>query len=323
MSKRVFIVWARYHRRSELLAQHFGATIHYVYYGKVGKLWQAPVRYLIEAWQTWRILRRERPDIIFVQNPPIFAVVVVFLYARCHGARYVIDSHTGAFLGPKWGWSVGLHRRLSRGALTTIVHNTDIEKVVSSWGCRSLVIAFVPGEYPIALPAALDGKFNVAVVGSFGADEPVDIVFEAASRLREVGFYLTGDFNRLAPSLLAKAPDNCHLTGYLRYEQYVGLLREVDAIMVLTTRDSTLLMGGFEAVSLGIPLIISDWPVLRDYFYLGAVHIPNTALGVYEGVRRVQSELADLRPGVLELRTQLEAEWEQKFAELQNLLGGS
>jgi len=31
MSKRVFIAWASYHRRSELLAQHFRATLYYVY----------------------------------------------------------------------------------------------------------------------------------------------------------------------------------------------------------------------------------------------------------------------------------------------------
>ena len=76
MRKITFIVWARYHRRSELLAQHFGATIHYVYHGQMGQLSQAPGRYLVQAWQTWRILRQERPDVIFVQNPPIFAVLV-------------------------------------------------------------------------------------------------------------------------------------------------------------------------------------------------------------------------------------------------------
>jgi len=49
-----------------------------------------------------------------------------------------------------------------------------------------------------------------------------------------------------------------------------------------------LLSGAFEAVSLGTPLIISDWPILRNYFSLGMVHIPNSVGGVCEGVRRLR-----------------------------------
>jgi hypothetical protein len=331
MRKIVFIAWARYHRRSELLAQHLGATMHYICSGQRGKLLRGPVKYLaqalqaavrypVQARQTWRVLRRERPDVVFVQNPPIFCVLVAFLYARRYSASYVIDSHTGAFLSPKWRWSVGLHRVLSRGALTTIVHNKSQEKIVKRWGCRYCVLAFTAGDYPAGERFPLDGQFKVAVITAFEGDEPLDVVFEAASRLPEVRFYVTGDSKRIARHLLAKKPDNCHLTGYLTYDQYVGLLHGVDAIMDLTVQDHTLLMGGFEAVSLGNPLITSDWPVLRDFFSLGAVHIPNTVEGVCEGVRQAQREQAKLQQDSLILREQLQSEWEQRFTELQSLL---
>ncbi|MCK4823059.1 hypothetical protein KA005_45275, partial [bacterium] len=128
--KIMFIAWIRYQQRSERLAKHLGAKMRYFYYGQQGKLLQAPVKYLVEALQSWRELRRYRPDVVFVQNPPIFCVLVVFLYAQLYGARYVIDSHTGAFLSWKWRWSLGLHRMLSRRALTTIVHNKSQEKIV-------------------------------------------------------------------------------------------------------------------------------------------------------------------------------------------------
>jgi len=320
LSKRVFIVWARYHRRSELLAQHFGATIHYVYDSQVGRLSQAPVRYLAQARQTWRVLRRERPDVIFVQNPPIFCVLVAVLYAQRYGAQYVIDSHTGAFLSAKWRWSVGIHRLLSKHALATIVHNTSQEKIVEEWGCRYLVIGFTPGSYPRGEDFTLDGQFNVAVVSGFCPDEPLGLVFEAAALLPEVSFYVTGDSTRIARPLLSKKPGNCFLTGYLSYERYVGLLRGVDAIMVLTTGDHTLLMGAFEAVSIGTPLIVSDWPILRDYFSLGTVHVPNTVEGICEGVCLAWRKQMTLQQEILVLREQLQAEWVRKFAELQQLL---
>jgi glycosyltransferase involved in cell wall biosynthesis len=286
----------------------------------MGQLSQAPVRYLAQARQTWRILRQERPDVIFVQNPPIFAVVVASLYARLYGARYVIDSHTGAFLSPKWRWSIGLHRMLSRGALTTIVHNESQGRLVQRWGCPYCVVAFTPGDYPPGEPYPLSERFNVAVICSFEVDEPLEILFEAASHLREVCFYVTGDPQRIDRSLLVKKPENICLTGYLPYDHYVGLLRGVSAIVDVVNTDHTMLMGAFEAVSLGVPLIVSDWPTLRDYFSLGTVYVPNTVDGICEGVRRVQRDHAQLQRDILLLREQLQLDWMQKFAELQHLL---
>lgn len=315
-----FIVWARYHRRSELLAEHLRATIHYVYNGEMGQVLQAPVRYLAEGWQTWRILCRERPDVIFVQNPPIFAVVMVSFYARCYGARYVVDSHTGAFLSSRWRWSVGLHRLLSRRALTTIVHNDSQGRLVQRWGCPYCVIGFTPGGYPPGDPYPLSEKFNIAVICGFDADEPIEILFQAAGRLSEVSFYFTGDAKRLDPRLLRKKPSNICLTGYLSYDRYVGLLRGVDAIMDLVNNEHTMLMGAFEAVSLGVPLVVSDWPMLRNYFSLGTVYIPNTVDGICEGVRRMQDEHTNLRRDIVLLREKLDNEWTLKFTELRHLL---
>jgi hypothetical protein len=108
----------------------------------------------------------------------------------------------------------------------------------------------------------------------------------------------------------------------LPYEQFLALLRGVDAIIVLTTRDHTLLSGAWEAVSLGIPLIVSDWPILRDQFFMGTIHIPNTVAGLCDGVRRVKLEKQALKRDILSLREKLLDEWTQKFTKLQNLLEG-
>ncbi len=314
--KITFIAWDPYTRRSDLLAQRLGATIHHIFHGQRGKLRQVPERYLRQTRETWPILRREKPDVVFVQNPPILCVLVAFFYAQRYGARFVIDSHTAAFLSPKWRWSLGLHRMLSRRAVTTIVHNESQAKIVKSWGCRYCVLGDPLGNYPSAEPFPVNGQLNVAVINSFGEDEPVDVVLEAAAKLPEVGFYITGDSRHAAPRLLAKRPDNCHFTGYLPYGQYVGLLQGVDFVMDLTTRDHCLLSGAFEAVSIGTPLIVSDWPILRDYFSLGTVHVSNTVPGICEGVQRAQRERPALRQGILQLREKLEVQWNREFAEL-------
>jgi glycosyltransferase involved in cell wall biosynthesis len=321
MTKGTFIAWERYDRHSELMAYHFGTSLHFIYHGPKGwHLIRALSRYMTQVKETWHILCDERPEIIFVMNPPIFAVLVVFLYSLRQRARYIIHSHTAAFLSSPWSWFVWLHRLLSKKALTTIVHNKDQEKIVQRWGCRYHVLGFTPGDYSYSEDFPVNGKFNVAVIAIFSSDEPLETVFEASSRLPGVDFYVTGDYRKISQDRLSKKPGNCHLTGFLSYGQYVSLLRKADAVLDLTTRDHTILMGGFEAVSIGTPLITSDWPILKDYFSQGTVHVSNTVEGICEGVRRVQSEGDVLRLGMQQLRDRLQNEWEQKFEELESLI---
>ena len=314
------IVWARYHRRSELLAQHLGANIFYIAYGQKGRKLHTLVKYPVQAFKTWPILRRERPDVILVQNPPIFCALFVYLYSCLYSTQFVIDSHTGAFISPGWRRFLRLHRWLSRRALATIVHNVDQERIVNSWGCRYCVIGFTPGDYSQYEPFPLDGKFNVAVITDFGIDDPIAEIFSAAALVPEVSFYVTGDYRRVPDSLLIRKPENCRLTGYLSYSQYLGLLRSADVVMDVVNRNHTLLMGGFEAVSLGKPLITTDWPLLRDYFSLGTIYVRNTQDEICEAVRRAKRDQPRLQLEMDVLREHLNYEWEQKSIELQRLI---
>lgn len=320
MQKRLFLAWARYHRRSELLALHLNADLHYVYSVQKRRSFGKLVGYVRQAYETWHILHKKRPDVILIQNPPIFAVLVAYCFTKSHGGRFVIDSHTGAFLSSPWSSFVWLHQILSRRALTTIVHNKSQEEILKRWECRHIVVAFTPGDYSKMEDYPLSGKFSVAVVSTYQLDEPLDVVFEVASQLPAIDFYVTGNHGDVKDQMLQKKPTNCFLTGYLSYPQYVGLLSKADVVLDLTTRNHTLLMGGFEAVSVGTPLITSDWPVLKDYFSLGTVHVPNTVEGIRLGILRAQSENSVLRGKMKQLQLQLQAEWEEKLEELQGLL---
>ncbi len=320
--KSTFIAWERYERRSDLLAQHLGASMHHVYYGQRGRWVQVPSRYVKQAAETWKILLRERPELILVQNPPIVVVLIAFLYGWLHKSHYAIDSHTAAFLSPRWRWSVGLHRLLSRHARVTIVHNDSQADIVKEWGCSYCRVGFVPGHYPAGDRFALNGKFNVAMISTSSEDEPLECVLEGVRQMPEVQLYVTGHSGLAIGRMSVTKPDNCHFTGYLPYEKYIGLLRGVDAVMDLTTRDHTLLAGGFEAVSLGTPLIVSDWPILKEYFPLGTVHVSNTAEGIRDGLRRAQRQSKELRQGILLMQEKLQTQWEIELAKLQSILHG-
>ena len=202
----------------------------------------------------------------------------------------------------------------------TIVHNNSQEIIVREWKCPYCVIGFTPGSYPEGEPFPFHGHFNVAVVSTYGDDEPLAIILEATRCMPGVDFYFTGDDHGVAQQIKVNKPENCYFTGYLSYARYIDLLRHADAVMDLTTRNDTLLMGGFEAVSLGTPLITSDWPVLKEYFYMGTIHIPNTVNGVCEGVRRCQLEKVLLQKDILILKEELQNDWNRRINELKLIL---
>jgi hypothetical protein len=102
--------------------------------------------------------------------------------------------------------------------------------------------------------------------------------------------------------------------------QYAGLLRGADVIIDLVSNGHTLLCGAFEAVSVGTPLIVSDWPILRECFPIGTIHIPNTVEGVRDGVRQAQLQQDELRCEIRLLREQHQVKWVHKFKKLQHML---
>lgn len=315
-----YISWARFDHRSQLLSHHLGATMHFIYNNKLSRVVWLPFRYLTQGLKTWQVLLDERPDLIFVQNPPIVCALLAFLYASLYRASYVIDSHTAAFLSPKWRATLGLHRVLSHKALLTIVHNEAQEEIVKKWGCKYYVLDDPLKGYPEGKSYPFKAGFNVVVISTFSEDEPLAFVFQAAKLLPDVGFYITGDSKRDPELLPAQMPGNCNLTGFLPYEEYIGLLKGSNAIMDLTTRDHTLLCGAFEAVSLEKPLITSDWKILRDHFPFGTVHIPNTVDGILDGVQQIKRNQAKFQQEMAVLREQLTKEWNLKFSRLQNML---
>ena len=315
----LFVAWFAYSRRSQLIADKFQMTLHLVHSLK-RRRFLVPLRYVLQAVRTFLILAREKPRLVFVQNPPIFAAIVAYIYARLWKAQYIIDSHTGALLDPWWKWSLPVHAFLSRRAITTIVTNAHLKALVDSWGARSFIIADIPTTFPQGKPFPLNGKFNIAVINTFSPDEPLEQVLEVAATLPEVQFYVTGNLKWAKKSLFENQPANVTFTGFLPDEEYFGLLRAVQAVMVLTTDDHTMQRGACEAVSLGKPIITSNWPILRGYFDKGTIHVDNSAHSIEAAVARMQRERAKLEREIAVLQEQRWQEWEHKQAKLTELL---
>jgi glycosyltransferase involved in cell wall biosynthesis len=304
------------------LSEKFGLKLYLVHSLK-RRYFLAPLRYVLQTLQTLVILLRERPRLIFVQSPPVFAPLVVMAYAWLARAQVVIDAHSGALISPLWRWSLPLHAALSRRAAATIITNEHLQQQVASWGARTFIIADIPTVFPEGIRPPLPAGLSLVVINTFSPDEPLEAVMQAAASLPQVSFFVTGDPIRASRAVLERCPANVRFTGFLPDPNYIGLLRAVDGVLVLTTDDHTMQRGACEAVSLGVPIITSDWPILRDYFHQGTIHVNNTPEGIRQGVLQLAEDKARLQREILDLQAERRAEWRVKHAALAALLQGA
>jgi len=319
-----YISWAPHCSRSDHTARELGGTSHMVYWSRLGShpatVW---LKYLGQAVGTWRILARERPDAVFVMSPSPIAVLAVYCYCALTRTSFVIDAHSGAFQNPKWRALRGLQYWLCRRALTTIVTNAHLASLVNRRGGRTVIVPDVPVRFPEPPMHARDRPtFVVACVTSFGTDEPIDAIFEAAHRLPCVTFYMTGDASRLGDRLAAK-PDNVTLTGFLDVPQYGALLQTADVVIALTTVDHTMLRGAYEAIYQCTPVIVSNSPILREAFDEGSVHVDNSADAIVAAIRDVQQRPDAFREGARRLKARKESRWSESRRALLEALSGS
>lgn len=321
--KAIFLVWAKPtfgSSRSRFLARELEiAGPDYVSFGARRGWLNLLLRYPVQAWQTVRLLWKKRPAVVLVQSPPTPAVLISAIYCRLTGGQVVIDAHSDTFQRRIWTWPGWLYRRVARGALAFLVTDNHFKQIVESWGGRAIVMRSPVTWYDQeAFP--LNGHFNVTMVNSFAADEPLEEVLKAAGSLPGVHFYVTGKVTSQREELVRRAPPNVTFTGFLPEQQYFGLLKASHAVMSLTTRDHTFQCGACEALSLERPILTSDWPLLREYFSQGTVHVDNTSAGICRGVEAMQRDYQRFEGEVVELRKLRSEEWHGRVAELVDLI---
>lgn len=317
-----FITWYPSCRRSDALAQAFGGVSHLIHYLEFKQPLYAPFKYVLQTGATLRRLWRDRPELILVASPPVFAVAAVWCYARLFHVPYVVDAHTGVFDDPRWRWLAPLSRFFSRGAIATVVTNVYLKRQVEEWGARGLIIGDVPVDFAGVKPAALGAGFHVVVINTYSQDEPLDEILAAAQRLPDCQFHVTGNPRHARNNLSETVPANVRLTGWLSEENYAGLLLAADVIVCLTTHNHTMQRGGYEAMALEKPLITSNWDLLRETFSAGTIHVDNTATEIARAIARVMNEQRELAAGMGRLRRERRQIFLTNLGALRNLLTG-
>ena len=175
----------------------------------------------------------------------------------------------------------------------------------------------VPIVFAAMEPFARPAGFAIAVVCSFNYDEPIAAILDAAGEVPDVRVLHDGQSRAPGAEPGRQMPSNVTLTGFLSDAAYGGLLTGADAVMTLTTRDHTMLRGAYEAIYQGTPVIVSDWPLLREAFPEGAVHVSNTPEAIAQGIAALRAGYDQFKAGAARLREAKRQRWSSVRTEIE------
>ena len=311
MEKRVWISWER-HRRNQTTSSAVGAELFVVDHGHKAR---SVLRYLLATISTLRILIKERPKLVFVQNPSMVLTLLALQYGRLFRTPVIVDAHN-AGVRPFDGrsrWANKLAGYAMRTADLTIVTNRALAEHVDRHGGRS---AILPDPLPdiscTQRTAPLQGKVNVLFICTWASDEPYIEVIRAAGFLdSSICIYITGNSKGRENAFGEPLPGNIVLTGYVSDEDYVRLMCSVDIIVDLTTRDDCLVCGAYEAISIEKPLILSDTVAIREYFSEGVLYTDNTAEDIARQIRACIERQAVFEGEVKKFKKDLALRWQE------------
>ncbi len=314
----IWLTWER-QRRNAALADAFGARyveINHLHRGRAA-------RYVRSLAPTGRALLAERHDVVFAQSPSVVLAATAAAARRARRFVLVIDAHNGplelADDGPQP--LRALVRASFRSADFVIVTNEDLVPIVASCGSEALVL---PDRLPhIAeasrpdwmAPGLRDGGEEPAItlISSFAEDEPTEAFLAAAAEVDGAfRMYVTGKRARAGAALRFES-ERVRFTDYLPEHEFDGLLRHSDLAVDLTTRPDCLVCGAYEAVSVGVPPLLSDTPASRRTFEGGALFAPNDARGYRETLRAFLVDPGRYRDQVGAFRATFEDDWDRRF----------
>jgi glycosyltransferase involved in cell wall biosynthesis len=313
---RIFLNWVAHCTRSEVLAQAFNTKIFFIPYLQRKGIIFTSLRYLCALIATTGLLLWRRPKLVFAMNQPVFLPILVYLLSFINRCQFVVDSHSGLFNKKKWMWAQPLMKWVCRRSVFTIVTNTVHKEIVESWGADVEILGSLIVPDHGSKQISIDHPQTIVVIGTFAEDEPTLEVLRAASLCSKVQFYMTGDYRKASRAVLEMRPQNLSFTGFLKQEEYISLVKSVDGAMILVTNDNTMQRGAYEAMSWGIPIITSDWAILRDAFPKGVVFVQNDMAGIVDGVADFFQRKEQLKLEIQELRCETSYEFERRIREI-------
>ena len=317
--KRIWLAWER-QRRSLELAKAFDASIFIIDVKSTAFL-----RYFFSILKTIKVLYREKPTIVFAQNPSLVLASLVCFLRPIFNYKIVIDRHTNFKFEhrhskqPKWLVFKCLNKYSLKKANLTIVTNKYLKILVNKAGGRSVVL---PDKLPMLGKNKMQLKhqtdYSALFVCTYALDEPFREIFKAASLCPEVTIYVTGDYKKsLSEDEINYLPGNVLLLGFVSDECYIEYLNSVDFTIILTTQEFTLNCGSYESIVAGKPMLLSNTKTIKTYFNKGCVYSESfEPIRLAGKINELATDLPNYSVGIEHSRTKIMNIWPKMFREV-------
>jgi glycosyltransferase involved in cell wall biosynthesis len=310
----IWISWQR-HRRTEGLASRLNIDL-YVFESRLNRLLKHPWFCL----RTLLLLSRVKPETLIVQNPSLILTLLTVFVKPIFNYKLIVDAHNiGVYRFPESNFIFDiLYKFVHKYSDFTVVTNASLSRIIEINGGRPLIlpdnIPDLSSRFKIT-SGPLDHKNNVVFICSFSPDEPYLNVFEAFCQLGDdYHLFVTGKFEKVVGIDRYFECSNITFTGFVSEQKYIDLLGRSDLVIDLTEMDDCLVCGSYEAISLGVPLLLSDTTANRNYFKSVIPLSLHDIYSIKKSVVRTVNDSDKLRNSIIELRENLKHDWEDKFS---------
>lgn len=311
--KRIWITWEEQVRNIEL-SKAFGAK-----YFCLWDLRKSKRNILSKYWsvikKTIEIIKEERPDTLMCQNPSFVLAGLAVLLKKVYGYKVVVDTHNFS-VDPTSPWFIRtISKYIRKFSDITIVSNNNLVNKINDGG--QTIIA-LPDKLPSIKKTTnkkKDGNINVLYLCTFSKDEPFREVLAMKNLNSNISVFISGNNKKTNIA----APKQIMFTGFLSRPDLEKLMNAVDIIMVLTTREDCLVCGGYEAVAIKKPLILSKTDALQKYFF-GAHFTENTSDAIAQAINEVAESLVLHQQLSASMKRELGDSWTKNFNAVINTL---
>lgn len=284
-------------------------------------------RHFLSSLWTLKVLLTKRPNKIIIQcSFMLLLIVAIYKALRFNKVILIVDCHTKALRRKAKGllnyvfWP--LKKFSFKFADLSIVSNRGLLKELKILHTNYLILPDKIPENKIKVAKPYSGKYCV-YISSFAVDEPFKEILEVSELLKnEFKLFWTGKYPDIVNDIKQQY-SNIEFTGYLTFDHYYNLIGNADCLMALTTEEDCLQSGAYEALSLGVPFIISNTRALREYFQGAAVYTNHSPGEITKAIKYSFDNSAKLISEMKKIKEIRSQEFNLSLNHISNLLNKS
>ena len=311
--KRLWIVWET-QRRNKELALAFNAELTKFDYSSRPSL----IRYLLSLFKTIVQLIRKKPNLVFSPYPSLVLCLSLVLLKPVFRFSYVLDAHNVAVESFSKSGIVGvLTRWVLKKADFVIVTNDSLASKL-----EGIELEILPDKLPATSPSESaieqvkqDHGEPITLIASFASDEPIEEFILGYNDWQEKNkptLCITGKRSK-AGDLLKYENEQIKFVDYLEEAEYEALISASSLLIDLTTREDCLVCGAYEALSVEVPILLSDTKQLRATFGEAAIYSQNHRKEFSSKLAEFFQNKQSYKNKITQEKQLFRADWQEKF----------